>query len=459
MTSGSTTESRKLNLRDYQKDIVDYLLYRDVAGIFADPGMGKTSAVLTALSVLCVTLGVNPRVMLVAPLRVCRYVWPLELAKWAGFGSLSCSIIHGTAKQKKIALSEDTTIKLVNPEGLPWLFDQPLPQFDILIIDESTMFKSSKSVRFRLLKSNLDRFPRRYILTGAPMPLGLIDLWAQCFLLDKGGSLGKFVTHFRREYFDVDQKPYQNWATYTPKAEALQRVADKISHMCLRVDAKTSRSMPPMIENIVRVGLPPKIRAAYDKVHKDLILELEGKKTLLEGGASKYAICCQLANGLYFDDEHNVTYAHGEKIKALRDLHAELGYRPILIGYHYTHDLDQLKAAFPSLEYFGQSEKKDGELVAAWNDKKIQVIAAQYQVISHGLNLQYGCRDVVWFCPIDNWGSYDQFNRRVYGRDLEVSVTVHLLVTSGTVDEVKLARLRAKETGNAALCKRLLDQD
>lgn len=448
----------KLRLRDYQIDIVNYLLYRPVAGVFADPGTGKTSAVLTALSILLATFGTKPKVLLVAPLRVCRYVWPAEIAKWADFANLSCSVIHGTPRKKIRALNEDTLIKLINPEGLPWLFEQDLPGFAALIIDESTMFKSSKSVRFRLIKSNLDLFPRRYILTGTPTPLGLIDLWAQCFLLDKGESLGKYVTHFRREYFTADQKPYQNWATYTPRPGAAKRAATAVSHMCLRIDAKEHRSIPPLRENVILVDLPPKVRTAYDKAHKDLILEINNKKTLLEGAASKYSICCQLANGRYFDEEHKVAVAHNAKTQALKELHAELGYRPILIGYQYTHDLLQLKETFATLKYFGKNEKEDSQLVVTWNAGQIPVLAAQYQTISHGLNLQYGGRDVVWFAPIDNWGSYDQFNRRIYGRDLEVSVTVHLLVTSGTMDEVKLARLGSKETSNADLCRRILQQ-
>jgi SNF2 family DNA or RNA helicase len=162
---------------------VKFVLERSAAGLLLDPGLGKTSIMLAALKLLQRKNQVRS-VLVVAPLRVVHSVWPEEISKWKDFNHFKVSILHGRKKDSELRKKSD--LYIINPEGLPWLVRQKWKLPDMLIIDESTKFKHTRTKRFKLLKTMLPAFKRRYILTGTPAPNGLLDLFGQIYILDLG---------------------------------------------------------------------------------------------------------------------------------------------------------------------------------------------------------------------------------------------------------------------------------
>ena len=85
-----------------------------------DPGLGKTSCTLAAISILR-EKGLIDRALIIAPMRPLYTVWPAEIEKWKNFRHLKYHILHGKGRNAQIR--DDTDIILTNPENMLWLFD------------------------------------------------------------------------------------------------------------------------------------------------------------------------------------------------------------------------------------------------------------------------------------------------------------------------------------------------
>jgi SNF2 family DNA or RNA helicase len=442
--------TKHFNPRDYQRIAIEFLLARRCAGLFAKPGSGKTAAVLTVLSVIQ-RLRPESRSLIVAPLEVCHHVWPAEVKKWSGFRHLRTHVLHG--KQRR--LDVDADIYLINPEGLPWLFDQPRTKFDTLVIDESHWFKSSNSVRFRSIKKHMTKwFPhRRYVMTGTPRPNSIEDLWAQSYIIDQGAALDHRVTYFRDRFMRPVKRKMgsRSWIDYEAKDGADEEVAELLAPTVLMLDMSKYRDVPPLLINDIYVELPPKAATIYRRVHREMLFGLGDDTQLVESPGSKYSLCCQISNGRCYDvdDKSRVHSHHNAKIKAFKQLIADMPGESMLIAYRYKHDLDQLRESVPGLRVYNDDAAGNEALLRDWNGGKVLVLAAQMTTISHGLNLQYGGSHIVWFSLTDNRGDYDQFNARIHGRDNLRRTTVHRIIAKGTADESMVARLDNKGMSQA----------
>lgn len=466
----------------YQKRAVKWLLEHANAGLFLDPGLGKTSITLAAIKLLK-TRGVFRGALIIAPLRVCHLVWPEEIKKWSNFSGLRVEILHDKDKEK--ALFRDADVYLINPEGLDWLFG-PLPinskpgkdapaevhrawlrmwavhqkelaraapltkeilrKTNVLVIDESTKFKNHNSKRFKVLKQFLYKFDFRWILTGTPAPNGYTDLFGQCFVMDEGLSLGRYVTHYRNAYFDQ-----VGFGGFTCR---LKKDADKAIHAKLRASvlslcAEDYLDMPRMIHNVVKVNLPGKARDVYRDMETEMLATIENCEVEAVNAAVASMKCRQIANGAVYQDKRasdKYLNIHDEKINALMDLVEQLSGQPLLLAYEFGHDLERLKKAFPKVPAIGiSSSSVDKKIVDAFNAGDVSLLLGHPASMAHGLNLQGACYNVGFFSIFWNFEFTDQFIRRVYRQGQQAkTVFVHTFVARDTVDEVML-KVRASK--------------
>lgn len=436
----------KFRPHQYQSDAIRFMLKRKAAGLFADPGMGKTAVALDIIRIL------QARALVIAPLRVCFTTWPNERWKWQQFNPLTHTILHG--KNKTLELPQ-ARIELMNPEGVFWLAEQEIEgRWDILIVDESTKFKNWTAKRTKLLRKMLKYFPRRYILTGTPTPNSLMDLFSQIYILDGGRALGKYITHYRRNYFN--EVGYIKFRKYELRNGAETEIYDKIKPRAFRLDSKDYLNLPPLVYNNIPVVLDSDSQEIYDGMERELATELQYATILAGSAAVAYGKCRQIASGGLYDENKECHQIHKAKIEALTDLLEELHGKPVLVGYNFKFELEMLQKAFGRrLEHIDgkTTAKRSTAILDRWNARKIEILACQAGTVSHGVNLQDGGNDLVWYSPTDNPETYEQFNQRVYRQGIKGTVRIHHLIVKGTVEELILERLGNK----AARQERLLD--
>jgi SNF2 family DNA or RNA helicase len=429
----------------YQLRAIKFAVGQAVAGMLLDMGMGKCSIMLAVIKTL-LKQGHVKKVLIVAPLRVASITWPDERAKWNDFHDLRMVVLHGPQKEALLASPHD--VATINPEGLPWLFQarRGHPPYDMLVVDESTLFKNTQTQRFRLIKPLLKTFKRRYILTGEPSPNGLLDLFGQMYLLDEGYALGSYITRYRLAHFMNPDG--QGWEWVIRPGEE-QKIYEKIAPYVLRLDAKDYLQMPPLRENDVFVDLPPKARRAYQQMEAALLTQIEDRTITAANAAVASSKCRQIASGGLYTTPPEWVDVHDAKLEALQEIIDSHQGKPVLVSYQFDHEREKIQKAYPKAPHIGGGVAHHAfkKISDDWNAGRIPVLLAQPQSVAHGLNLQQGGHVGVWYSPTWNRDYYSQFNARIYRQGQKHPVTIHRIASRNTVDMAVLKALTLK--GNA----------
>ena len=437
----------KYNPHDYQSFATDFVLEHPYCGLILDMGLGKSVITLTALWDLLLDSFDACRVLVVAPKRVAEDTWPREIQKWEHLHGLTFSLVLGSEKERRAALSKQAMIYIINRENVSWLVENHRWDFDTLVIDELSSFKSSKAQRFRALKKVRPMCSRVIGLTGTPAPNTLIDLWPQIYLLDMGQRLGRFITHYRERFFTPDKRNREIVYSYKLREGAEQRIYDLIGDICISMKAADHLKMPELISNRVEVQLSPKERKQYDTLKKDMVLTLNDGEVDAMNAASLSGKLLQLANGAVYSADGKALPIHSRKLDALEDLVEAANGKPVLVAYWYKHDLSRIQERFPDSRVI--DTPKD---ISDWNAGKIAIGLLHPASGGHGLNLQDGGSTVVWYGMTWSLELYQQLNARLWRQGQKNStVIIHHIITAGTHDEDVLRALERKDMGQAAL--------
>jgi len=428
--------------------------------LFLDPGLGKTSISLAAFEVLR-QQKLATRMLVICPMRVMYSVWPREVEKWSDFNHLKVVLLHGKDKEKN--LDEEGDIFIVNPEGLKWLLEGDGDRLKrvgatVLCVDESSRFKATNTQRFKLLRPHLGSFRRRWILTGTPIPNGIMDIFGQVFLLDLGAALGRYITHFRNKWFH--QSGYGGY-TWSPMPGAFEEITDRVKPLALRLSSKDHLNMPqlrigPDYGADILVDLPPEAMTLYKDIESGYIAQLANSTVVAFNTAAAGTKCRQIANGAVYYTEHNDAgtpdlnrkdweEVHSAKLDALESLVEELGGSPLLLFYEFDHDRQRIQSKWGYPSITGLSPKAGDKLIAEFNEGKIPVLLAHPASAGHGLNLQDFCHHVCWFGITWNLEYYIQAIDRVWRQGQRNAVTVYRIIARDTLDERVAKVLLSKE--------------
>lgn len=433
---------------NYQAYAIDYIETHPVAAVLLDMGLGKTVISLTAIADLLFDSFEAHRVLVVAPLRVARDTWPAEISKWEHLKHLTYAVAVGTVKERKAALAANADITIINRENLGWLIDSSGFDFnyDMVIIDELSSFKNHTSKRFQSLMKVRPKVKRIIGLTGTPSSNGLMDLWAEFKLLDFGERLGRFITHYRNNYFIPDKRNGEIIYSYKPMPYAEDAIYRKISDITISMKSTDHLQMPELITSQYEVQLSEDEKTRYEELKADFILELPEGEVTAANAASLTGKLSQLANGAIYDDEGNIVEFHDRKLDALEDIIESANGKPLLVAYWFKHDLQRIKKRFDVREI------KTSKDIIDWNNGNIPVAIIHPASAGHGLNLQAGGSTLVWFGLTWSLELYQQTNARLW-RQGQTSGTVIIehIITKGTIDERILKALSLKEVTQNAL--------
>lgn len=431
----------------YQTYVKEFILSHKEAAIFLDCGLGKTVVTLTALEELLHDFFEIGKVLVIAPLRVARDTWPSEIAKWEHTKNIRASVVMGSAKERTAALLKPAEVYIINRENVKWLIEESnMPMdFDMIVIDELSSFKSYQAKRFRALMKLRPSVKRIVGLTGTPSANGLMDLWAEFRLLDMGKRLGRFISHYRDAYFLPNKRDQQMVFSYKPREGAEDAIYRRIEDITVSMRAREYLKMPALISNIVPVALDARERKLYDDMKRDMVIAVENEEVDAVSAAALSNKLLQMANGAVYADGRKVIRLHDRKLDALEDLAESANGKSVLIVYWYKHDLERIQSRLSVREI------RSSEDIEAWNAGEILLGVIHPASAGHGLNLQFGGSTLVWFGLTWSLELYQQTNARLYRQGQKDTVVIHHIVAAGTMDEKVMEALEHKDKTQAAL--------
>lgn len=437
----------KYKAHKYQEYATEFILTHPIAAVFLDMGLGKTAITLTALYDLMLDSFEIKKTLVIAPLRVCTNVWPMEIEKWDHLEGLSYSLAIGTAKERKAALQRKAFVYIINRENVQWLVEESsIPfDFDMIVIDELSSFKSRTSKRFKALLKVRPKARRIVGLTGTPASNGLMDLWAEFRVLDLGERLGRYITAYRQRFFDPDKRNQTTIFSYKPKAGAEESIYQLISDITISMQSKDHLKLPALVENEVKVYLSEEEREIYKTLKEEMVLELKGEEIDAINAAVLSGKLLQIANGMIYSEDGNSVQVHDRKLDALEDLIEAANGKPVLIAYWFKHDKTRIKKRTGARELKTTLDIKD------WNEGNIPVALIHPQSAGHGLNLQAGGSTLIWFSLIWSLELYLQTNARIYRQGQDETVVIHHLIAEDSIDEYVRAALLKKDNIQSSL--------
>jgi len=425
-------------LHEYQERGVNFILNTPKCALFLDLGLGKTLTSLTAIVDLHDQLEVN-KVLVIAPLRVANTVWHKEILNWEHTKHLTYSIVTGSEKRRIESLFKPADIYIINRENIKWLVDyygKSWP-FDMVVIDESSSFKSVSAQRFKALRKVLPYIDRLVQLTGTPASNGLLDLYAQMYLLDTGARLGRTMTAYKARFFESDYMGYK----YTPREQSKEIIYSLLDDIVMTMRAEDYLQLPPRIDINQIVELPEKLMKEYRTLEKEFIADILDTEIAVFNAAALAGKLLQFCNGaIYTDDSGAYISLHDAKLDALAEIIEENQGENILVAYNFKSDLERLKARFKNAVVLD----KQGDAVDKWNNGEIELLLAHPASAGHGLNIQKGGSIIVWFGL--NWSLelYQQFNGRLHRQGQTKPVRIIHLVAGGCMDEKVLQAIESK---------------
>lgn len=435
----------KYNPHDYQTYATRFLLEHPVSCLMLDCGLGKTVITLTALWELVLDSFDIGRVLVIAPKRVAENVWVQEIRKWEHLTGLTAVRVLGSEQDRRSALNTPAFLYIINRENVTWLVKNRRWDFDMVVIDELSSFKSHQAQRFKAMRKVRPLVTRIVGLTATPAPNSLMDLWSEMCLLDMGQRLGRYIGGYRERFFVPDKRNREIVYSYKPREGAEDKIYELISDICISMKAKDHLQMPELMTNRVTVSMSPKEREVYDRLRRDMVTELNGEELDAVNAASLSSKLQQMASGAVYGSDHQTVVLHSRKLDALEDLIEAANGKPLLVAYWFHHEHDRLH------ERFACRDINTAEDIAAWCAGEIPVGLIHPASAGHGLNLQSGGSTLVWFSLTWSLELYEQLNDRLWRQGQEHTVVIHHIISDGTIDEDIMSALTRKDVGQNAL--------
>lgn len=464
---------------------------RDGTAVHIDPGLGKTVTALTAI-VEWIRQGIVTKpVLVVAPIKVCETVWRQEAREWSHTQHLTFEIIRGDEKRRAFAQKRPTHVHLINPEMLTWLQKYIRAdwenEYDALIIDESSMFKDNRAKRFRVLSNYgtrmtvkdpltgkalrdpltdelvivpAPRFKRSAVLTGTPSPSGLQNLWSPLYLLDHGARLHKTFDTFQGRFFHKTKKVATHIHKYELNPEedeerpewmirdgGRERIHELIADITVELNADDYGVLPKQLPPVKHyIDLPTEILPYYRQLEKEAVFEMLKDPIVAANGGAKSMMCWQICNGaIYATDEmgqKSWKEVHTGKLDKLVELVDSLDQHS-LIPYWFNSDRDRIVARFKKegIPYTILGNKNTQQIIDRWNAGGIPNLLIHPQSAAHGLNLQFGGHNFIWFSTIWSLERWLQTIARLARSGQEGVVSIHVIMARHTTDEVRFDSL------------------
>ena len=227
---------------------------------------------------------------------------------------------------------------------------------------------------------------------------------------------------------------------------AEEKIHSAITDLCISLKSEDYIDLPDKIYNNVLVDLGADGRQQYKTMADDRLIALIHSDIEAATAAAVTTKLLQISGGAAYDDRKQVQVLNTKKIDALGELLEELQGEPCLLFYKFRHELDRILAKFPHARHLQNPNDIDD-----WNARKIPILLAHPQSAGHGLNLQKGGSNIIWYTLTYSLEEYQQANARLHRQGQQKPVVIQHLIAENTLDGVVLDVLNAKDDGQKAL--------
>lgn len=433
-------------LFQHQLDDIEFIKSRPFVFNTSDPGTGKTR---TIIEVIRQSPQHRPAVVF-APKSILQASWGNDLDKFAP----ELTWIIANPKNRLEAFSLDVDVILTNHDAvLHLLKEEPkiLRRFNFMIIDESTAFKNPTAQRSKAIAKLSEGIPNRTNLTGTPTPNGILDLWHQIYLLDRGTRLGPRYYAFRAAVCEpqTTHAGGQSFNTWSEKPGIETVVAQQIQDITIRRTLEDCVDLPEQSNYYSYYEPNRKTLNAYYAMKQDSLLEFEsGKVTTAIHAAALTNKLLQILSGAIYDNNGDYDLIDPERYELVLEL--ALQRQHSLIAYTWKHQKAELTrlAAKQGIKYAtidgDTPADKRNQIVTDYQNGHYQTLFAHPQSTGHGLTLTKATA-IIWASPTFNLEHYLQFNRRPYRIGQTRKTEVINTCAKGTYEEPAYARLNQKK--------------
>jgi superfamily II DNA or RNA helicase len=420
-----------------QKRAVEFMLNGDYSLIVGNMGSGKTITTLTAITEL-LDSGDCARVLVVATKKICQTVWAQDAARWDHTRHLTINRAVGTPAKRCAAINEPSDIVLLNYENVPWFHDTyKVHNFDAVVFDEITKVSPSSQILKRF-RRRLAPFKWRVGLTADPVPENFLNLYSQMLVLDDGAALGTNFDEYKQEYFrpvDYEQKIWQL------RKGGGEKILEKVQYSIF-ILPDYRHQLPKFKVEFVPVLWSKKTRERYEQFAREMVLKMPVASVVAVNSGVLSQKLHQFTQGFMYAGE-DVIELHRAKSRALTHLlDCRLLNKNCLIVYWFKEDCARLLELLPGAHILRPDNTE--EVIKDWNAGKIQHLLIHPRSAGHGLNLERGACNIIWYSQYWSRDLWNQTNGRLWRRGQFEDVTAWVLFAVDGIDPILYATVQDK---------------
>ena len=397
---------------DHQKKTAAFLTSYPKAFCFNEQGTGKTASAIWASDFL-IEKSLVKRVLIVCPLSIMDSAWRQDLETFAPH--LSVDIAHGAKEKREKTLLGSSRFVIINYDGVKIVKDAIVKAgFDLIIVDEATHYKNPQSQRWKVLNKIVEETGcGLWMMTGTPAAQSPVDAYGLAKLINPNG-VPRFFSGFRDQVMQQISR-----FTWVPKPSAVHTVYAALQP-AIRFTKEQCLDLPDMLYTKRRVALTRQQKTYYEKLRKEMIVELSDDSVTAVNAAVALNKLLQISSGAaYTDDGGVIAFDIDNRYKVLKEAIDETDHKVLVfVPFRHTIQLlaDKLNADGIDTEVIqgSVSASRRAQTFKDFQEKKSpRVLVIQPQSAAHGVTLT-AANTVVWWSPTPSLETYAQANARVH---------------------------------------------
>jgi|TARA_R100001460_G_scaffold51454_2_gene90198 SNF2 family DNA or RNA helicase len=267
----------------------------------------------------------------------------------------------------------------------------------LLAVDESTTIKNIKAKRTKAILKLGQSAKYKRILTGSPITQSPMDLYSQCYFLDKDLLGFDSYWSFQGRYAVVRQTRIGNHSFQQVVGfRNLEELTDKLHRFAYRVTKEQALDLPEKIYTTRQVVLTSDQIKHYNSMKDSAVAFLDGGDLVSAPEVMTRLLRLQqlLCGYLVTDDGETVEIAN-HRIDAMLDTIAEMDGK-VIIWSRFRHDIKKIRKSLDKaygsgtvVTYFGDTsqEDRDKAIDRFQNDKGTRFFVGNAQTAGRGLTL------------------------------------------------------------------------